>query len=92
MKAIILQSSKSATQSGESNRGWTLQFEEDKTKRYVENYMAWTACSDPSSQVSISFETLKEAVSFAGTNGIEYEIIESPRKKLRPKSYTNNFS
>jgi hypothetical protein len=92
MKAIILQSSKSVTQSGESNKKWILEFEEDKTKRYIEDYMHWTGCSDSSSQVHIKFDTMEEAVFFATKNNIFYEVIQSHQKKMRPKSYAKNFS
>jgi hypothetical protein len=92
MKAIILQSSKSAMQSGQSDNQWTLKFEGDKSRQYIEDYMAWTGSSDSSLQVSIDFETLEEAVNFASKNNIDYEIVESHKRKMRPKSYAKNFS
>jgi hypothetical protein len=91
MKAIILQSSKSATQSGNSINKWILEFESDKAERYIGGHMSWTGNKDPNSQICLEFDTAQEAIYFAEKNNISYEVVMAHKRKSIKKSYAQNF-
>ena len=70
---------------------WLLEYVPESQK-YVEPLMGWTGSADTQTQVKLRFATAEEAVNYANTNGIDYEVMEvHPRKKIK-KSYADNFA
>jgi hypothetical protein len=53
--------------------------------------MGWTASSDMRSQVSLEFENLEEAVTYAQRNGIPYQVFEPHKPFAKAKAYSDNF-
>jgi hypothetical protein len=92
MKAFILQSSKTATQSGSGSKKWTIEFIDQQTGKYCENYMGWTGSTNPHEQIKLKFDSLEQAIAFAVKNKIAYEIIYAHKSKNPPKSYAKNFT
>src|SRR6478672_10978385 len=93
MTARIYQPSKSAMQSGKSNTGgWVLEFTPE-TPYNVEPLMGWIAERDMrSSQVRLRFENLEEALRYAKSKELEYEVInKNEDNPPRIKSYSANF-
>jgi len=90
MKAIIYRPTKSTMQSGFKNsKIWVLKFE-DKNK-YIEPFMGWTGSNCMDQEIRIDFETKEEAIEFAKTKSLDYEVIEPQARKIQPKSYIDNF-
>ena len=89
-KAKIYVPSKTALQSAFGNsKKWILKF--DKVESGYDHLMNWTSSFDTQDQVSLSFETKKEAVDYARKYNIEFEIIEPKKNKKIIKSYADNF-
>ena len=91
MTARIYQPAKSVTQSGRANtRQWLLEFEQSE-KRNIDGLIGWTGSADTQAQVRLKFASREEAASYAKKNGIAYEVKEPQMRRVRPKSYTDNF-
>ena len=91
MAARIYQPAKSATQSGLANsRHWLLVYDQDG-KREIDGLMGWTGSADTRAQISMKFPSRDEAVAYATKHGIDYEVEEPQARRVRPKSYTDNF-
>ncbi len=91
MNARIFQPPKNAMQSGRANvRRWRLEYEPSKP-REIEPLMGWTSSADMTQQLSLTFETRDEAVAFAEKHGIAYQVVEPKTRRIRPKSYADNF-
>jgi NADH dehydrogenase (ubiquinone) Fe-S protein 4 len=82
---------KNAMQSGtfKINR-WKLEY--DTRERWENPLMGWTSSADPLSAMEISFTNKEDAIAFCEKNGWEYHVEEKHERKLRPKSYGDNFS
>ena len=90
MKAKIYQPAKSATQSAKSNF-WLLEFNA-QDKPNIDNKMLWTSSSNTQDKVKIRFSDKDKAVKFAQDNKIKLILIEPKKRKIKPKSYADNFS
>ena len=91
MEARIYQPAKTAMQSGQGNtKGWVLEFEPEE-KKLTEPLMGWTSSGDMRGQVRLRFATRDEAVSFAERHAIPYAVREPKKRRIRPKSYADNF-
>lgn len=90
MAARIFQPAKSVTQSGRASRHWVLEFTQDG-KREIDGLMGWTGSADTRAQISMKFPSRDDAVSYARKNGLDYELEEPQARRVRPKSYTDNF-
>ena len=91
MTARIYQPAKSAMQSGRANtRHWLLEFEQSE-KRRIDGLMGWTGSADTQAQVRLKFPSRGEAVAYAKKHGIIYDLKEPQARRVRPKSYTDNF-
>src|SRR5947209_10088825 len=88
--ARIYRPAKSAMQSGRAQRKWTLEYE-PVTRRDPDPPMGWSSAQDTLNQVQLRFDTLDEAVAFAGKHGLEYSIIEPHQRSPKAKSYADNF-
>ena len=68
---------------------WVLEFEtNDPTKNPL---MGWESSNDTYSELRLEFSTKELAINYAKKKKIEFEIIESKKRKIVKKSYANNF-
>ena len=91
MKALIYQPSKTATQSGK-NSDWLLEYRGEEVRPIIEDKMAWTSSSNTQNQVKMKFSSKELAVSYAKKNSIEFIVKEPKKSKIKPKSYSDNFT
>jgi hypothetical protein len=89
VKAIIYKASKSAMQSGIVKTGWIL--ESSEKDNYIETFMGWVGSKNMDQQVKMHFDTEEEAINFAISKDWEYEFVEPQVRKIKPKSYADNF-
>ncbi len=91
MKAKIYQPAKNAMQSGRANtQYWVLEYELE-TPRRPEQLMGWTSAGDTLNQVHMKFDTREDAVAFARKEGLEYTVGETHARKIKARSYVDNF-
>ncbi len=91
MRVRIFQPAKTAMQSGRANtRRWVLEFE-PSVRREADPLMGWTSSSDTRRQLRIYFDSREEAVAHAERNGFAYAVEEPRDRRIRPKSYAENF-
>ncbi len=91
MKAKIYKPSKTAMQSGRSKfNKWVLKIT-DKKNQIKDTMMGWNGGSNTSSQVQLKFKTKEDAVYYAKTNNLDYEVLETSERKVISKSYADNF-
>ena len=91
MKARIYRPSRSAMQSGGVNDpGWVLEFEPG-APRTRDRLMGWTSSADTRQQVHLRFESEQAAKDYCKRNGLDYVLREPRARKVRPKSYADNF-
>lgn len=91
MKARIYQPARTAMQSGVANtKGWLLEYVPAQAKK-VEPLMGWTSSGDMRQQLKLKFDTKEEAVAYAKKHGLDVQVTESRQKKIKPKSYAENF-
>jgi hypothetical protein len=91
MRVKIYQPTKSTMQSG---RGKTKVFilESDAIGlRRPEPLMGWTASGDTLNQVRMKFTSVEDAVRHAQAQGWEYVIEPVQERKVKPRSYADNF-
>ncbi len=68
---------------------WILEFE---TKNPTTNpLMGWESSSDTLSELRLEFSSKDLAINYAKKKKIDYEVIESKKRKLVKKSYADNF-
>jgi hypothetical protein len=91
MQARIYIPTKTTTQSGEASKKWVLEYILEPGSRIVNNVMGWTSSSDMHQELLMKFVTKEQAEDFAKKNNIEYEVIEPAIRKLKKKSYADNF-
>lgn len=92
MKAIIYKPSKTAMQSGRAKtRRWILEFDVEMARR-IDPLMGWTSSGDMRQQVRLTFESEQAAIAYCDKHGIAYEIRAPHQRRVRPKSYAENFS
>ena len=54
--------------------------------------MGWTASSDMRQELGLSFADKDQAIAFCEKHGIAYTVADPKTRKVRPKSYSENFS
>ena len=93
MLARIYRPSKTAMQSGRAKAAnWLLEFEPNAARR-PDPLMGWTVTTDTeSSQGKLSFDTKEEAVRYAETHGIAFQLIDPAPAKRIIKAYADNFA
>ncbi len=92
MLARIYRPSKSAMQSGMAKtQAWVLEFEPASARR-IDPLMGWTSSSDMEGQVRLTFETSDEAVAYAQSHQIPFQLIEPQDRKKIIKAYADNFA
>ena len=78
------------TQSGFGKDCWILEFFAENTK-YKEPLMGWTGNQDTKTQVLLKFKYQEKAQEYAKKMKIDF-VLELPKKrKIKPKSYADNF-
>jgi hypothetical protein len=89
--AYIYQPARSPTQSGQARtREWLLEFEPSSPPE-IEPLMGWTASRDPFPHIRLRFPDRPSAIEFAEHQGWPYVVQDPPPRRLRPKSYADNF-
>lgn len=92
MQVRIYQPPKSAMQSGRANtRRWLLEYEPE-TAKSLDPVMGWTASLDTNEQLRMWFGSKEEAVDYATRKGLMYSVESSQERRVRPKSYGENFA
>ena len=77
-------------QSGMRNtKNWLLEF--DTINTGINPLMGWETSKDTMSEVKLEFSTKEQAINYAKKNNVDYYIVESKRRKIIKKSYTDNF-
>lgn len=69
---------------------WKIEFNSEK--RYEYWLMGWTSSNDPVSNLSLTFPTKDGAIAFCERNKLQWFVEEQPTRKVRRKSYADNFS
>ena len=89
-KAIIYIPNKNPMQSGTAkNNKWVLEF---KTKNPSRNpLMGWESSSDTLTELKLEFSTKDLAINYAKKKKIDFELIDSKKRKTVKKSYADNF-
>jgi len=78
-------------QSGKGNtKEWVLEFE-PASAREIDPLMGWTSSADTRSQVQLTFENKEDAMTYATRHGIAFMVSEESPRKVRRKSYADNF-
>ncbi len=91
MKVRIYRPAKTAMQSGQANtRKWRLEHEPQEATR-ADRLMGWIGSGDTRGQLRMDFDTKEEAIAFAEKKGYEYTVDEPHRRRVKPKSYADNF-
>ena len=89
--ARIYRPAKNAMQSGRrGTRKWVLEYE-PATRRDPDPLMGWSSAEDTLNEVRLRFDTLDQAIAFAGKHGLEYTLIEPHAPTPKAKSYADNF-
>jgi hypothetical protein len=90
-RARIYQQPKTAMQSGRAGtHEWILEFAPAGPRR-ADPLMGWISSADTRAQVRLRFETRDEAVAYANSEGLAYDIELARERKFVPKSYSDNF-
>jgi hypothetical protein len=90
-RARIYRPAKSAMQSGRANtRKWIVEFEPSGGKSH-DPLMGWVSSTDTAQQVRMKFDSEEAAIAFCKRKGMDYVLREPHQRKIRPKSYAENF-
>jgi len=89
-KAKIYIPTKTAMQSGLSkNKKWIIEFNTKDTE--INPLMGWESSTDTLSELKLEFTSKELALEYANKNKIKYELIEPKKRKIKKKSYSDNF-
>ena len=90
-RAKIYNPSKTAMQSGTSKYNkWLIEFTTEEPG--INPLMGWESSTDTLGELKLEFSTKELAVDYANKNKIKYELIESNKRKIVKKSYSDNFT
>ena len=68
---------------------WIIEFlTEDPGKNPL---MGWESSTDTYSELNLEFKSKDLAIDYAKKNNIDFEVLESHKRKLTKKSYADNF-
>ena len=91
MKVRIYKPSASAMQSGTARTNkWVLEME-PQSKRSPEPLMGWAQSKDTLAQIRLTFDTKEAAIEHAKMQDWDYTVAVSREKKVKPRSYMDNF-
>ena len=89
-KAKIYKPTKTSMQSGKrKTKSWILEFETSDND--INPFTGLESSRDTMSEVKLEFNTKEEALNYANTNKIDFDLIEPQRRSIIKKSYTDNF-
>ncbi len=91
MDVRIYRPAKTATQSGHAKTARWIVEHAPRGRREVDSLMGWTGSDDTTAQVELSFPSKEEAVAYAKRRGLSYVVDEPQPRRVRPKSYADNF-
>jgi hypothetical protein len=92
MLARIFRPAKNAMQSGRGKTAeWLLEFEPASARR-SDPLMGWTQTTDTDGQIRLTFGTKEEAVRYAETHGIAFQLTDPKPVKRIIKAYADNFA
>ena len=90
-KAKIYKPAKTAMQSGTKKfNKWILEYITKKPG--INPLMGWESSKDTYSEVKLEFSSKEQAIDYAKKNKIEFEFIDSNKRKIVKKSYADNFT
>lgn len=87
----IYKPAKAATQSGRARTAYWVIEHPLETPRRPESLMGWISSADTLNQPRLIFATVNEAVEFARKNGWDYEVVMPKARRLKGRSYQDNF-
>ena len=91
MRAKIYKPAKTAMQSGRSKYNkWILKISDSKNQT-KDTMMGWNGGSNTTSQIQLQFKTKEDAINYAKSNNLDYEVLETSERKVISKSYADNF-
>ncbi|QNQ12120.1 ETC complex I subunit [Sphingomonas alpina] len=89
--ARIFQRPKNAMQSGRARtQAWVLEFEPAEAKR-PDPLTGWAGSGDTRDQVRLNFPTLEAATAYAEREGLGFQVVAAPERKLKLQAYADNF-
>ncbi|MEE9272614.1 MAG: NADH dehydrogenase ubiquinone Fe-S protein 4 [Robiginitomaculum sp.] len=92
MIALITQMALNAMQSGSKGYDkWVLKFPKNSQRR-IDPLTGNATSMDMLQELSLSFETKEEAITYAKAKGIAFRLIEKAKHKPVGRSYANNFA
>ncbi len=92
VKALIYKPMKTAMQSGYVLKNyWILEFL-DISKTYLDPLMGWSGSKDTKKQIKLKFFSKEDAIKFANDKKINFRLKSEIKRKIKPKSYAENFS
>ena len=78
-------------QSGRSKfNKWVLKISDSKNQ-IRDTMMGWNGGSNTSSQIQLNFKSKEDAIHYAKSNNIDYEVLETSERRVISKSYADNF-
>ncbi len=78
-------------QSGRSKfNKWVLKISDNKNQ-IRDTMMGWNGGSNTSSQIQLNFKSKEDAILYAKSNNIDYEVLETSVRRVISKSYADNF-
>lgn len=87
----ISRPSKNVMQSGTAYMStWRIEF--NSQQRWENWLMGWTSTGDPVSNLTLNFPTKEAAIAFCDKNELAWFVEEQPERRVRRKSYADNFS
>ena len=69
---------------------WVIEFFTDQPG--INPLMGWESSTDTFDELKLEFSTKELAIEYANKNKIDYELIESNKRKIVKKSYADNFT
>ena len=92
--ARIYQAPKSSMSSGRKGRAgrWVLEFEPAEAKR-ADPLTGWAGGGGDAraDQVRLAFPTKEDAIAYCEREGLKYEVVPEPPRRLQLQSYADNF-
>ena len=92
IKVKIFTSNMGVSTYGKAEKKWFLSFIEEENTRHVDPLMGWTSVDSTDSEVKLRFNSKDLAIEYAKKKGYEYIIEEEVVKKIKKKSYAENFT
>ena len=69
---------------------WILKISDSKNQT-KDTMMGWNGGSNTTSQIQLQFKTKEDAINYAKSNDLDYEVLETSERKVISKSYADNF-